>query len=111
MADAAQARSDAASRNDEIRLVKPELHELCIPGPTGMMPFKYLAEPEVALDQAFALLKCLELAWTADRETGSINEMRSLNSTTHARALEGVSNLVALASHGVALMRFEAGGR
>ena len=83
------------------RLVEPKLEDLLIPQ-GGMRPFLAVDDPEVALDQAFALAKMLENYWLAsDQRTIQDADLgaQGINANIHARAMEGISTLIALAAH------------
>jgi len=104
MDSADQARSDTAPRSEDIRLVKADLPDLAT---CGMKPFCHIAEPEIVLQQAFALSKLLEAAWRADTVADASHGLTvgGVSPTIHADALEGISSLIALGLHGCDLVR------
>lgn len=91
---------------------EPKIDNLRLPYEDGVSPFAHIAEPEIALDQAFAMLKYMEVAWSLEGSlpNGEGLTVSDMNTGIHARALEGVSSLVALAAHGLALLRHARNG-
>lgn len=107
MADATTARGDTASRNDTPRLVIPALTD------TRMIFDQvdaFSVESDVYLDQAYALLDLLRLAYSAADEitTQSVAGADGCDRIAHignargyviANAMEGVQSLIGLARY------------
>jgi len=111
MASATQSRGDDASRDEGVRLVEPTLTDTEI-ATSGCKPFAHL-EPQIYIDQAYALLTCLAGGF---RDAGaiypSIINRQGLEFTSYFQepnpdlmdeAIDGIATLAALARHCVDL--------
>jgi len=112
MASATQSRGDDASRDEGVRLVEPKLEDLRI---SCVRPFTHIDEPEILLDQIYALTVVLT---EAHRDAAAIGHrgiktsdgdhasgILELSHNLWAEAIAGIGSLVALTSHSVEVLR------